>query len=216
MELRVLKYFLAVAQQESISKAAEVLHVTQPTLSRQLMDLETELKTKLLVRGKRNKKIVLTSDGKLLKARAQEIVELANKTESEFLFDEKNISGDIYIGGGESDSMRVIARVIKQISKEYPNIKLIGAIPCKTQDKLWNEKDKQKYKNILSKLDGVRCIYDDYIGPKCMFERNQYMINNSSLVIALFNGKNGGTKKTLDYAKSLKKPIIVIDLLQFK
>ncbi len=123
MELRVLKYFLAVAQQESISKAAEVLHVTQPTLSRQLMDLETELKTKLLVRGKRNKKIVLTSDGKLLKARAQEIVELANKTESEFLFDEKNISGDIYIGGGESDSMRVIARVIKQISKEYPNIK---------------------------------------------------------------------------------------------
>lgn len=123
MELRVLKYFLAVAQQESISKAAEVLHVTQPTLSRQLMDLETELKTKLLVRGKRNKKIVLTSDGKLLKARAQEIVELANKTESEFLFDEKNISGDIYIGGGESDSMRIIARVIKQISKEYPNIK---------------------------------------------------------------------------------------------
>ena len=123
MELRVLKYFLAVAQQESISKAAEVLHITQPTLSRQIMDLETELKTKLLVRGKRNKKIVLTSDGKLLKARAQEIVELANKTESEFLFDEKNISGDIYIGGGESDSMRVIARVIKQISKEYPNIK---------------------------------------------------------------------------------------------
>ena len=98
MEIRVLKYFLAIAQEESISKAAEVLHITQPTLSRQIMDLEVELKTKLLVRGKRNKKIVLTEDGKLLKSRAQEIVELANKTEAEFLVDEKDISGDIYIG----------------------------------------------------------------------------------------------------------------------
>ena len=123
MEIRILKYFLAVAREESISKAAEVLHITQPTLSRQLMDLETELKTKLLIRGKRNKKIILTDDGKLLKARAQEIVDLANKTESEFLFDEKNIAGDIYIGSGETDAMRIVARTIKKLSEIYPNIK---------------------------------------------------------------------------------------------
>lgn len=123
MEIRVLKYFLAVVQEESISKAAEVLNITQPTLSRQLMDLENELKTKLLVRGKRNKKVTLTDDGKLLKARAQEIVELANKTESEFLFDEKNLTGDIYIGGGETEAMRIIARTVKKLSEIYPNIK---------------------------------------------------------------------------------------------
>ena len=106
----------------------------------------------------------------------------------------------------------ICAEIILQLKKEYPDIKLIGAIPCKTQDKLWNEKDKQRYKNILSKLDGVRCIYDDYIGPKCMLERNQYMINNSSLVIALFNGKNGGTKNTLDYAKKSGIKIDILDL----
>ena len=123
MEIRLLRYFLAVAQEESISKAAELLHITQPTLSRQLMDLEKELNTKLLIRGKRNKKIILTEDGKLLKSRAQEIIELTNKTESEFLFGDKNISGDIFIGGGETDSIRVIARTIKRLSLEYPNIK---------------------------------------------------------------------------------------------
>lgn len=106
----------------------------------------------------------------------------------------------------------ICAEIILQLKKEYPDIKLIGAIPCKTQDKLWNEKDKQRYKSILSKLDGVRCIYDDYIGPKCMLERNQYMINNSSLVIALFNGKNGGTKNTLDYAKKSGIKIDILDL----
>ena len=87
------------------------------------MDLEKELNTKLLIRGKRNKKITLTEDGKLLKSRAQEIIELTNKTESEFLFGDKNISGDIFIGGGETDAIRVIARTIKRLSLEYPNIK---------------------------------------------------------------------------------------------
>ena len=123
MELRVLKYFLATAQQESISKAAQVLHITQPTLSRQLMDLENELKTKLLIRGKRNKKITLTDEGKLLMSRAQEIIELADKTESEFLYDEKNIAGEIYIGGGETDAMRVVAKAAKKFTLKYKNIK---------------------------------------------------------------------------------------------
>ena len=119
MEIRLLRYFLAVAQEESISKAADILHITQPTLSRQLMDLEKELPRFIDLCCPE----YLTEDGKLLKSRAQEIIELTNKTESEFLFGDKNISGDIFIGGGETDAIRVIARTIKRLSLEYPNIK---------------------------------------------------------------------------------------------
>lgn len=64
---------------------------------------------------------------------------------------------------------------------------------------------------MLTQLDSIRCIYDDYIGPECMLERNRFMINNSSLVIALFNGTNGGTKKTLDYAKEREVKTVVLD-----
>ena len=104
----------------------------------------------------------------------------------------------------------ICAEMVLELKKTYPFIKLIGAIPCKTQDKLWNEKDKQRYRSLLTQLDSIRCIYDDYIGPECMLERNRFMINNSSLVIALFNGTNGGTKKTLDYAKERGVKTIVI------
>ena len=102
MELRVLRYFLAVAREESISDAAEFLHITQPTLSRQLMDLEEELGKQLLIRGKRNRKIMLTEDGMRLRKRAEEIVALADKTEAEFLAADDAVSGDVYIGCGES------------------------------------------------------------------------------------------------------------------
>lgn len=120
MELRVLRYFLAVAQEESISGAAEYLHLTQPTLSRQLMDLENELGKKLFIRGSR--KVSLTEDGVLLRKRASEIVELVEKTESEFWGTEEAIAGDIYIGGGESDAMRLIARTARELQLSYPNI----------------------------------------------------------------------------------------------
>ena len=123
MEIRVLKYFLAVAQNESIVKAADVLNITQPTLSRQIMELEKELKTKLFFRGKRNTKITLTDDGKLLYRRANELVELFNKTEAEFKFENENISGEIYIGGGETSAISYIAKTINSLSILYPNIK---------------------------------------------------------------------------------------------
>lgn len=113
MELRVLKYFLAVARTENISAAAEILHVTQPTLSRQLMDLENELGKVLFVRA--HKKISLTEDGLLLKKRAEEIVELVNRTESELKNDDKEISGDVYIGSGETEGIRFIAKAAKQV-----------------------------------------------------------------------------------------------------
>ncbi len=120
MEIRVLKYFLAVARELSISKAAESLHITQPTLSRQLMDLEDELGTKLIVRS--SKQLSLTGGGMLLKRRAEDIINLADKTKAEFLSDNNLISGDVYIGGGETDAMRLIARIATEIHNEYPDI----------------------------------------------------------------------------------------------
>lgn len=121
MELRVLKYFLAVAREGSITGAANSLHLTQPTLTRQLQDLEKELKQKLLVRGRYN--VTLTPEGMILRKRAEEIVDMVEKTEAEFQSISETISGDIYIGGGESDSMKYIADTIKEIQSDYPDIK---------------------------------------------------------------------------------------------
>ncbi len=121
MEIRVLKYFLAIANQGSITAAANSLHLTQPTLSRQIQDLEKELKQKLLVRGKY--KVTLTPEGLMLKKRAEEIIEMVEKTKAEFNSINDIISGDIYIGCGETDSMKYIAEIMKELRDEYPNIK---------------------------------------------------------------------------------------------
>ena len=121
MELRVLKYFLAVAREENITKAAEFLHITQPTLSRQLMQLEEELNAQLFIRGKN--RIVLTDEGMLFRRRAEEIVDLANKTEKEFLEQDNLVTGEIFIGGGETNAMHILARIIKEFKEEYPQIK---------------------------------------------------------------------------------------------
>lgn len=104
----------------------------------------------------------------------------------------------------------ICAEMVLELKKVYPHIKLIGALPCRTQDKLWKEKDKLRYRVLLSELDGIRCIYDNYTSVECMLERNRFMINNSSLVIALFNGTNGGTKTTLEYARQQNINIVVL------
>ena len=121
MELRVLKYFLAIAREGSITGAANSLHLTQPTLSRQIQELEKELNQKLLIRGKY--KVTLTPEGMILRKRAQEIIEMVEKTEAEFQAISDTISGDIYIGCGETDSMKYIASVIKEIQSDYPDVK---------------------------------------------------------------------------------------------
>ena len=121
MEIRVLKYFLAVSREGSITAAANSLHLTQPTLTRQLQDLEKELGQKLFVRGKY--KISLTPEGMILRKRAQEIIEMVEKTEAEFHSIRDIIAGDIYIGCGETDSMKQVAAVMKEIQQEYPDIK---------------------------------------------------------------------------------------------
>lgn len=118
MELRVLKYFLMTAREENITKAANLLHITQPTLSRQLIQLEEELGVKLFHR--KNHSIVLTEEGMLLKRRAQEIVTLAEKTEQEFSGKEGELTGEISIGCGETQNMTVISTQIAKFRKEHP------------------------------------------------------------------------------------------------
>lgn len=120
MEIRVLKYFLAIAREGSITAAANALHLTQPTLTRQMQDLEYELKQKLFVRGKHN--IILTDEGILLKDRAEEIIEMVNKTKNEILSSGENVKGNIYIGCGETEAMQYVAEIIKKIQDVYPDI----------------------------------------------------------------------------------------------
>ena len=121
MELRVLKYFLAVAREESISGAAQALHMTQPTLSRQLMDLEEELGKQLLIRGSR--RITLTEEGMLLRKRAAEILDLVEKAEAELTAPDEVVNGDIYIGGGETEAMRMIAEIATGLQQSCPDIR---------------------------------------------------------------------------------------------
>ena len=123
MELRVLRYFLTVVQEESISGAAARMRITQPTLSRQLQELEEELGVPLFLRGKRNRKIVLTEDGLLLRRRAEEIVALADRTQAEFGSSDESVEGDIYIGGGETEAMRLVAQAAKSLSQKHPHIR---------------------------------------------------------------------------------------------
>ena len=119
MEYRVLKYFLTVAREGNITRASELLHISQPALSRQLMQLEEELGTKLLVRGKRN--IALTDAGVLLRRRAQDIVDLTEKTELELRTGE-NLSGVISIGSGESETMRFLAEYMSSFNEMHPGV----------------------------------------------------------------------------------------------
>lgn len=120
MELRVLRYFLAVAREESITAAAHQLHVTQPTLSRQLMDLEEELGSPLFIRG--NRKITLTEEGLFLRKRAQEIIDLTDKTEAEFSNIDGMISGDVHIGAGETQAIRLLAKTACRLCEIHPHI----------------------------------------------------------------------------------------------
>ncbi len=121
MEIRVLRYFLAIAREGSITNAANYLHVTQPTLSRQIKELEEKVGQKLFIRGSHNMK--LTQEGFILRKRAEEIVSMVDKTEAEFRSMESTVAGDIYIGGGETRAISYIADVVRELREEYPDIK---------------------------------------------------------------------------------------------
>lgn len=124
MELRVLEYFLAVAREQNITAAAEFLNISQPALSTQLKNLEDELGKKLLIRGaKGSRKVLLTEEGMILRKRAEEIISLVNRTESEITRSDETIAGDVFIGAGETETVRLLAMIAKKLQKQYPLIR---------------------------------------------------------------------------------------------
>ena len=123
MELRVLQYFLAVAREQSIIRAAESLHLSQPTLSTQIKNMEKELGKQLLIRGSNgSRKVTLTEEGMILRKRAEEILDLVKKAENEIVLSDKILVGDVYIGAGETDGMRLLAQTAGRLRREHPGI----------------------------------------------------------------------------------------------
>ena len=121
MEIRVLKYFLLVAREENITKAANLLHLTQPTLSRQLMQLEEELGVQLFRRSKHH--IILTEEGMLLRRRAEEIVALADKTKDDLQHREEQLTGTIAVGSGELQSSRFLTQLLTAFQEKNPLVR---------------------------------------------------------------------------------------------
>ena len=120
MEIRTLRYFLAVAREENMTRAAEILHVTQPTLSKQLKALEEELGKKLFTRHSFN--IRLTDEGILLRNRAEDLVSMADKIEQEFVSLDDITGGDLYLGLAESFQIKYLAKAIKEFKERYPDL----------------------------------------------------------------------------------------------
>lgn len=158
MELIQMKYFLAVAREENISKAADFLYITQPSLTRQIQNMEKEVGQPLFIRG--GKKMRLTEAGKLLRKRSEEILALYEKTESELMHPQGSVSGDVFIGGGESHGMKILLDIAGEMRAQYPDIKIhifSGDIAdvCERIDKglidfglLIEPADLSKYENI--------------------------------------------------------------------
>ncbi|MBM6652349.1 LysR family transcriptional regulator [Faecalitalea cylindroides] len=161
MDFRLLEYFLAVAREQNITNAAESLHISQPALSTQLKNLEEELGKQLLIRGvKGSRKILLTEEGMILRKRAEEMLLLKKRTEEEISGSNKIIAGNVFIGTGETETVRLFAQVAKKLQKKYPDIRYNissgnAEHVLEYLDKgiidfglLFREIDKQKYESI--------------------------------------------------------------------
>lgn len=120
MEIRVLRYFLETAREGNMTRAAERLHVTQPTLSKQIKELETELGKKLFIRGNFN--VTLTEEGMFLRKRAEDLLSIAEKIETEFKNMDSITGGDVYIGCAESYLIKYLAKAVKKLNEKYENI----------------------------------------------------------------------------------------------
>ena len=167
MELRVLNYFLAIAREQSIVHAAESLHLSQPTLSTQIKNLEQELGKQLFIRGtKGSRKVTLTEEGMILRKRAEEILDLVKKAETEIKMSDDVVIGDVFIGTGETEGVRQLLKATKQLQARYGGIRLhivsgdAGDV-CERLDQglldfgmLLGDIDKTKYRYLeLSKKD---------------------------------------------------------------
>lgn len=157
MELRVLRYFLTVIEEQSITHAANKLHLTQPTLSRQIKELEDELGKQLFIRG--NRQITLTDDGYLLKKRAEELVELADKTLKEMTMNDQSLSGEIVIGSGETICIEPIFKCIRELQKQYPHIQfhIISGTKDDLQDLL--DQGLVDFSTIIDNVDKAKYHY---------------------------------------------------------
>lgn len=193
MELRVLKYFLVIAREQNITNAALKLHITQPTLSRQIKELEEELGIKLLNRTNRN--VTLTDEGILLRKRAEEIVELSDKTLNDLKASKDEISGEIFIGSGETDGIRNIIKIIKNINKTYPDIKF----NISSGDKI----------DISEKLDKGLIDFGIFLYPPDLEKYNYLKIPSIDNFGILTKKDNILSKKT----KITKKDIINMPLI---
>ena len=186
MELRVLQYFLTVTREMTISGAAEQLHITQPTLSRQMKELEDEVGKQLFVRG--NRSIILTNEGLLLKKRAEEIIHLVEKTQKELASSDLLLNGDIYIGAGESEGMRIVAKAINKMQSKYPLVKF--HIFSGNAD------------DVMDKLDKGLVDFGVLIEPVDMskydFLKLPIMCSNQQLVKNEFAGWLGGNDRKLN------------------
>ena len=124
MEFRLLEYFLAVAREQNITAAAESLHISQPALSTQLKNMEDELGKQLLIRGvKGSRKVILTEEGMILRKRAEEMLLLMRRTEEEITGSNETIAGNVFIGTGETETVRLFAKVAKKLQQKYPYIR---------------------------------------------------------------------------------------------
>ena len=124
MEFRLLEYFLAVAREQNITAAAESLHISQPALSTQLKNLEEELGKQLLIRGvKGSRKVILTEEGMILRKRAEEMLLLMRRTKEEITGSNETIAGNVFIGTGETETVRLFAKVAKKLQQKYPDIR---------------------------------------------------------------------------------------------
>ena len=124
MEIRALENFLAVAREQNITAAAESLHISQPALSTQLKAMETELGKQLLIRGvKGSRNVILTEEGVILRKRAEEILLLMRRTEEEIAGSNETIAGNVFIGTGETEIVRLFARIAKKLQQKYPDIR---------------------------------------------------------------------------------------------
>ena len=124
MELRILKYFITIANEQNISRAAQIIHITQPTLSRQIIELEEELGVQLFERNRQNRKFILTDEGVRFYNYAVQITELSEKTVEEFKSNSSQISGKLYIGAGETKSLACLAQAFKKIRETHPKIEI--------------------------------------------------------------------------------------------
>ena len=224
MEFRVLEYFLAIAREGSFSKAAKQLHITQPTLSRQISDLEKEIGKVLFIRGK--KQVSLTEDGVFLFNRAKEIVSLKDKTLIEFSKNDDNVYGDVYIGGGESLGMSLIAKTIKLTQDKYPNIRfhLFSGNAESVVEKLErglidfgiliNSCVIDKYEHIkLGVCDqlGVLMRKDDVLANKNTISISD--ITNKPLIVSAQESLENIAKNNYEFNELTKKAICTYNLL---